>query len=449
MGAGRRPAASRAAISPARICAFAVVRRVFEQDAYADRALTAEAAALEPRERALAMALAYGTVQRRATLDYVAESLMDRSVRRLEAPVLAALRLGLLQLLFLDGVAEHAAVHESVELAKGGGTGRGAGLVNAVLRRATREGPELLAGLSDRTPAEAAVLHSVPAWLAELWFAELGPDSARALLKRCNQPAESALRVNTLIATRDQVAAELPVPSHAVSELPEALVLDAPFDVHGSELWRRGAVMAQSRASMLAARALGPSPEDRVLDLCAAPGAKTTQLAALAGGGEGMVAVERNPARARALTETLARMQVTGARVQVADGAKPRRPEERFEAVLVDPPCSGLGTLQSRPDLRWRTSPERIAALATLQARILRAAAEATAPGGALLYSVCTISRAESEQVVGQLLAEREDFVAEDLGPAPLSAAAGTYLQTLPHRYGSDGFFIARLRRAG
>ncbi len=449
MSAARRAPAPTVAISSARTCAFAVVRRVFEQDAYADRALTAEAAGLEPRERALAMALAYGTVQRRATLDYVAEQLMDRSVRRLQAPVLAAVRLGLHQLLFLDGMAEHAAVHESVELAKAAGAGRGAGLVNAVLRRATREGRQLLAELSDRTPAEAAVLHSVPPWLAELWFAELGPEAARELLDRVNQPAESALRVNTLIAAREEVVAALPVPSRAVAELPEALVLEAPFDVHGSELWRRGAVMAQSRASMLAARALAPNPGDRVLDLCAAPGAKATQLAALAGGGEGIVAVELNPSRARGLTETLARMHVTGARVQVADAADPRPAGERFDAVLVDPPCSGLGTLQSRPDLRWRTSPERIAALAELQARILLAAAGATAPGGALVYSVCTISRAESELVLAPFLTEHDEFTAEAIEAAPPGAQAGPYVQTLPHRDGSDGFFIARLRRAG
>ena len=154
-------------VSPARRCAFTVVRRVFEQDAYADRALTAEAAGLTPRDRSLAMSLAFGTVQRRATLDYVAQRLCSRPLSSIEPGALAALRLGLLQILFLDGIAEHAAVHESVELAKRASRG-GAGLVNAVLRRATREGPALLRALSDETPREAATLHSVPVWLAIL-----------------------------------------------------------------------------------------------------------------------------------------------------------------------------------------------------------------------------------------------------------------------------------------
>lgn len=431
-------------VSPARRCAFTVVRRVFEQDAYADRALTAEAAGLTPRDRSLAMSLAFGTVQRRATLDYVAQRLCSRPLSSIEPGALAALRLGLLQILFLDGIAEHAAVHESVELAKRASRG-GAGLVNAVLRRATREGPALLRALSDETPREAATLHSVPVWLAELWWRELGADRARALLARVNDPAESALRVNTLVSSLDVVRAELP--ARVVPELPEALVLDRPFDVQGSELFRRGAIMAQSRASMLVARALAPKPGDRVLDLCAAPGAKTTHIGALLADDGELTAVERNPGRARALSATLARMHVDCARVVVADARYELAAGQRCDAVLVDPPCSGLGTLQSRPDLRWRTSPERIAELSVLQAQVLSTGADATAPGGTLVYSVCTISREESVAVVERLLRERPEFVVEDLGGLLPGAGPGPFLQTFPDRDGTDGFFIARLRR--
>ncbi len=426
-------------VAPARACAFAVLRRVFEHDAYADRALTAEAGELDPRDRALAMTLVYGTVQRRGTLDHVITALSSRPPERLDPAVLAALRLGLQQILFLDGIAEHAAVHESVELAKSGGRG-GAGLVNAVLRRATREGRALLAGFDDATPARAAVMHSVPVWLAELWFAERGPETARALLAAVNLPAESSLRVNTLRADVGHVRAQLPVASRPVSGLPEALVLEGAFDVHGSALWRAGAIMAQSRGSMAPARALDPASGQRVLDLCAAPGAKTTHLAALMSGAGELDAVERNPGRARGLAATLERMGADFARVHAVDaGAWP--PEPRFDAVLVDPPCSGLGTLQSRPDLRWRTSPERIAELSEIQTRILRAGAGAVAPGGVLVYSVCTISRAESESVVDGFLAGAPEFHCEPV------ADGRPYHQTLPHRDGTDGFFIARLRR--
>jgi 16S rRNA (cytosine967-C5)-methyltransferase len=427
------PRTSAPTVSPARACAYAVVRRVFEDGAYADRAFHAEAARLDRRDRSFAMALAYGTVQRRATLDHVAERLTGRPLTRLDAPVLAALRVGLMQLLLMEGVAEHAAVHESVELAKRDARA-GSGLVNAVLRRATREGAEILAGLTDETPAAAAVRHSVPQWLAELWWRELGPERARTLLAAVNAPAESALRVNTLVATPQALAAELGVPAHPAPELPEGLVLDAPFDAHSSGPWAAGAIMPQSRGSMTVARTLGPQPGDRVLDLCAAPGGKTTHLAALMGDDGELVAVERHPGRAEALGRTLARMRVTCATVEVADASEPAR-DDRYDRVLVDPPCSGLGTLQSRPDLRWRTNPQRIAELASLQAAILRAGAGATRPGGTLVYSVCTISRAEAEAVV-------DGFLAQTAGWERESAR-----RLAPDTDGTDGFFIVRLRR--
>jgi 16S rRNA (cytosine967-C5)-methyltransferase len=422
-----------------------VIRRVFEQGAYADRAFAGEAAELEPRDRALAMALSYGTVQRRATLDHVAAQLLDRRLDRLEAPVLATLRLGLFELLFLGGSASHAAVNESVELAKRASRG-GAGLVNAVLRRAVREGPGILAGLGDETPETAAILRSVPGWLASQWWSELGPEETRALLGVVNQPAESALRINTLRATPAEVAAALPVASRPAPGLPEGLVLDGPFDVQHSELWRAGALQPQSRASMFVSRVLDPQPGQRVLDLCAAPGGKTTHLAALMEGRGEIVAVERHPGRAAALERTAERLRAASIRVEVGDATGPRR-DGPFDRVLVDPPCSGLGTLQSRPDLRWRARPESIVELAELQSRILAAGAAVLAPGGGLVYSVCTISRAEGPGVVERFLTGHDDFDVDEVPGGLGGVVIGPGVQLLPHRDGTDGFFIARLRR--
>jgi 16S rRNA (cytosine967-C5)-methyltransferase len=445
------PAAMRPArVDTSRECALRVLRRVFEQGAYADRALHAEGAGLEPRERALAMALAYGTIQRRATLDHVAARLLTRRLEQLEPVVLAALRMGLFQLLYLEGVADHAAVNETVDLVKQASR-RGAGLVNAVLRRAAAQGGALLADLDDCSPETAAIKHSVPGWLAARWWDELGADTARELLRRINQPAESALRINTLVAPLEEAVAALPVPTHPAPGVPDGVVLEARWDVHGSELWRAGAIMPQSRASMLVAHVLEPSPGERILDLCAAPGGKTTHLAALMGDRGKVVAVERHEGRAKALAATCARMHAGCVDVHVADAALPRE-EASFDHVLVDPPCSGLGTMQARPDLRWRVTPDSVTELVALQSRILAAGAAATRPGGALVYSVCTISQAESERVIERFLGEHRDFVAEDLssGPQAFSAArSGNHLQLLPHRDGTDGFFIARLRRAG
>ncbi|HEY6399201.1 MAG TPA: transcription antitermination factor NusB, partial [Solirubrobacteraceae bacterium] len=354
----------------------------------------------------------------------------------------------LFQLLYLGGVPDHAAVDESVELVKRASPA-GAGLVNAVLRRASREGAGMLAELNDLTPEGAATMHSVPQWLAARLWDELGADPARAVLRRANEPAESALRVNTLVSTVERAIAGVPVPARRSVDLPEALVLEGPFDVHGSELWRSGTVFPQSRASMLVARVLEPGPGEDVLDLCAAPGAKTTHLAALMEDRGAIRAVERHPGRARALVETCARMRAGCVRVRTADAVMLAGRTE-FDRVLVDPPCSGLGTLQSRPDLRWRMTSEAIEQLIAAQARILRAGAEATRPGGSLVYSLCTISRAESHCVLERFLAERPDFSAEDLGAEYSQLAderCGRYLQLLPHRDLTDGFFIARLRR--
>lgn len=440
--------APRVAVSPARVCALKVVRRVFEQGAYADRALAAEAEGLDVRDRALATQIAYGTVQRRETLDHVASQLVRRPLSTLEPMVLAAVRVGLFQILYMDRIPNHAAVDETVELTKRHSRG-GAGFVNAVLRRGAQQGAGLLKKLSDRDPASAALMHSVPLWLAEMWWRELGEDRARSLLHRVNEPAESALRINSLVADVGEVTAELPVAWHPAAELPEGVVLEGPFNVRGSGPWRRGAVMAQSRGSMLVGRVLAPGPGQRVLDLCAAPGGKTTHLAALMGGQGEILAIERHPGRAAALEETCRRMRAEIVRVRVQDGTD-LVAHGGFDRVLVDPPCSGLGTLQSRPDRRWRASPESIDDLAELQRRLLRSAAAATAPGGTLVYSVCTISRREGEGVIARFLEAQSDWHAEDLGaehPQWRYQRDGRYLQLLPDRDGTDGFFIARLRR--
>jgi 16S rRNA (cytosine967-C5)-methyltransferase len=423
------------------------VRRVFEEGAYADRALHGEARrhGLEPRDRALATRLAYGAVQRRATLDHVIETLAGRPVESLEPAVLAALRLGVLQLAFLDRVPAHAAVGESVELAKRDSRG-GAGLVNAVLRRAAREAPALVAALPDGTPAEAALRHSHPGWIAELWFDALGPGEARALMAADNEPAEAAVRINTLRVDH----LDLPVASRPADHLPEGLVLEAPFDAFGSPLWEQGLFMPQSRAAMAVARALAPRPGERVLDLCAAPGGKTTHLAALMGDEGRVVAVERHPGRADALRRTVARMGATCVEVRTADATEPQE-VDAYDRVLVDPPCSDLGTLAARPDLRWRKQPDTPAALAATQTTILDAAARAVRPGGVLVYSTCTISPAENERLIAAFLERRGDFGIEEL-PSDLPVwdhpSVPGFLQTLPHRDGTDGFFVARLRRS-
>lgn len=445
--------------SEARSCAHEVLRRVSERDAYADRAFHAAAASLGPRDRALAMRISYGAVQRMGTLDETIGALAGRRLDRLDGAVLAALRAGLYELLYLDGSPDRAVVHDSVEIVKRSGS-RGAGLVNAVLRRASSERGQLLSALDDSTPQDAAAAHSHPRWLAELWWEHLGPDRARSLMAANNEQGEVSVRVNTLIADPGDAAASLPVaePAGQASlrgvHLPEALVLSGPFDVTASRLWREGAIVAQSRAAMLVCRILDPRPGERVLDLCAAPGGKSTHIAALMGGEGELVAVESHPGRARALREAVARTRTGIVSVEQADAALPRDDGRRFHRVLLDAPCSGLGTLQSHPDLRWRMSPERIETLAELQGRMLAAAATAVEAGGTLVYSTCTISPAENERQIDAFLNAHPDFAVEPLQLAPTGAGddrcptPDRFLTTLPDIDRTAGFFIARLRRS-
>lgn len=420
----------------ARTCAFRVLQRTFGEDAYADRAFRAEAdrVGLDPRDRAFAQRLAYGAIQNRATLDYVVTALSSRPAESIELPLLNALRLGVYQVALLDGVPDHAAVGQTVELAKDNGHG-GHRLVNAVMRRATREAGDLIAQLTDHSPAEAAVRHSHPEWVVRMWWDALGPEETVALLERDNSPAESAIRVNELLVTAAEISEELAaqgVESRGAEGIPEGLVLDGPFDVHGSKLFREGAVMPQSRASMLVARTLDPQPGESVLDMCAAPGAKTTHLAALMRNEGEVLAVDKGGGRAKALAENCARLAATCVSVREADALDVGG---EFDRVLLDPSCSDLGTLQSRPDVRWKKSADTVARLVLEQEQLLDAAAERVRPGGTLVYSTCTISPDENERQVDRFLDRHSAFRDEER------------LQLLPHRDGTDGFFIARMRR--
>jgi 16S rRNA (cytosine967-C5)-methyltransferase len=464
---GTMPSSPKTAIAPARRCAYEVLRRVFERGAYADLVLQAEARDLNTRDRALAMRLAYGSVQRKGTLDHLIEGLAERPVARLDPAVLAALRLGLYELIYLTGSPDYAVVADAVELAKTQGRA-GHGLVNAVLRRAGREGPETLLGaLSDTTPEQAAVMYSHPEWIARLWWQELGAASARELMSFDNEPGEVSLRANTLVMDAPTLAAQLgsTVCTHRDSQIPEALVLDGPLDAHGSPLWRSGAFLAQSRAAMLVARALAPQAQERILDLCAAPGGKATHLAALMDGRGQVVARARNRRRAGELVRTAQRLRAPNVRVEVGDASLARPEGGTFDRVLVDPPCSGLGTLQARADLRWRVSPQAVTEMARTQASILKAGALALRPGGVLVYSTCTISPTENEHLIANFLDSHADFSLDDLaaelpafalegvsaakssGASHARSTAGLVL-TLPHRDHTAGFFIARLRRS-
>jgi len=471
-------------IAPARALAYEVLRATFEDGAFTERAFREMAAVrrIGGRERAQAQRLAYGSVQRRGTTDAAIEKLAERSVRLLDPPVAASLRLGLYEILFADGTPDHAAVDQGVELVKKAGAAHASGFVNAVLRRAARERDALVTQLleDDSSPEAAALAHSVPPWLARMWWEELGAERARSLLAACNRPAETAFRITT-VAPRSQrresemdarslgapMTREEMVASLAESGV-EARIPDAPWPLSapesiviegrtGEEVPSRvaaGDLTPQSRGSAAVVEVLGPRPGEHVLDLCAGPGTKTGQIAARMENRGETISVEVDRGRAEEVAGQARRLGLRGVTVLETDAAEMGM-ADAYDRVLVDPPCSDLGTLASRPDARWRKSPEKIERLAALQETILRQAALALRPGGTLVYSTCTISRRENEDRIAALLASAgsdgvPELTLDDLGalaPGFSSAIEPRCLQITPDRDRTTGFFICRLSR--
>jgi 16S rRNA (cytosine967-C5)-methyltransferase len=405
------------AVDSARRAAYTVVRRVFEQDAYADRAFVTAAEDLDERGRSLAQRIAYGTVQRVRTLDHGIETLGRRPVRKLDPPVRAALRIGAYEVAFLGGVAHHAAVNETVELVREAGLERAVPFTNAVMRRLSVGLRGLIASLPDRAPGDAALKHSYPDWIPETLFRERGADAALAIMRAENEPPETVVRL-----VRGEIDGE-------ETDVPGAYRVRRV----DREAFREGRIWPQSRASILAGLAVGAREGERTLDLCAAPGGKATQLA-----GE-VVAVEKHEGRARELEENARRLGATKVRVVCADALDLPAELDGFDRALVDAPCSGLGVLNQRPDLRWRSKP-----LPDLQLGLLRAAVERVRPGGTIVYAVCTMHEAENESVVDAVGLDVDDLGAE--WPGFRHPDRPEFLLTLPHLHGTAGFFIARLR---
>jgi 16S rRNA (cytosine967-C5)-methyltransferase len=448
-----------------RALAFEVLRQTFEHGAHTELAFRAgaEELGLVGRDRAQAQRLAYGSVQRRGTSDAAIERLSGRAIRLLDPPVAAALRLGLYELLFADGTPDHAAVDQAVELVKIAKAAHASGFVNAILRRAARERTDLTDTLlgDDSTPETAAVAHSAPLWLARMWWEELGGEVARALLAACNEPAEVAMRARDAEARADLVARlrgegvdVSPAAGGWPLEVPEMMAFAGRVGDLVPTLVVEGALTPQSRGSGAVVEALAPRSGDTVLDLCAGPGIKTGQIAARMEDRGEIVSVELDPARAAEIAAQATRLDLRSVSVFEGDATEVPLPPG-FDRILLDAPCSDLGTLASRPDARWRKSPRTIERVAAVQERALLNAAKLLGPGGTLVYSTCTISRRENEDRVAALMeavaaGQTPPLELDDLGalaPGLASPHEPRTLQLRPDRDRTTGFFISRFVR--
>jgi len=447
-------------LSPARRAAFEILRRVEDDGAYASLLLATTDERLQGSDRGLCHELVLGVLRRQLWLDRALEHFASRRLESVDLPVRLALRLGLYQLRFLSRIPPSAAVNESVNLVRAAGLRSAGSFTNAVLRRATRE-PDYdpAKGISD--PVERmAVETSHPGWLIARWVEAFGLTEAAALARANNEPAPVAFRLTAKVIGKEgmteRVIAEL---TEAGVALQQSKIAPNAWRVIGSKsklvrsLTRDGLIYLQDEASQLVAHLLDAQPGDRVLDVCAAPGSKTTHIAALAPQTR-IVAGELYEHRSRILRELAAAQGVDSIQVVVADATDDLPfADASFDRVLVDAPCSGTGTLRRNPEIRWHLKAPDVAQLSSKQKRILARAAAMVRPGGILLYSTCSLERDENEEVAEDFLKDHDHFDqleltnTQTLGfPADLVTAGGA-IRTWPHRQNVDGFFMIMFRR--
>jgi 16S rRNA (cytosine967-C5)-methyltransferase len=445
-------------IAPARLAAYEVLRAVDSRRADLPAALARARSDLpDERDRALAGEIATGTLRWQASFDHVITAFAARTLDRMDREVVLVLRLTLFQLFHLDRVPASAAVNDAVNLVRKLGRRSAAPLVNAVLRKASRERDRLPLpprAVRDRDAGldYLAVTLSHPRWLVARWLDRYGFEAAETWCRFDNQPAALTLRANRLRTTREDLADALHavgVETHATRFAADGLVV-ASGNPLLTPLAHKGLFVVQDEASQLVAEAASAEPDERILDACAAPGGKTTALAAAMHDRGLVVAADVRGRRVELLKETV---RASGARsVQVihADAARPMPLQAVFDCVLIDAPCSGLGTLRRDPDLKWRRSESEFAGLADLQLRILESGAAVVRPGGRLVYATCSSETEENEAVVSAFLERRREFRPRRLRlpAAPELINEAGDLRTLPFRDGLEAFFAASVEKA-
>jgi len=440
--------------------AFEVLERV-ENGAFADLALDGALECLpgiDPRDRGLITELVYGVLRYRGRLDFALQQFCRKPLAKVEPTVRTLLRLGSYQILLLDRIPDHAAVFETVQLARQLKLQRATGFINGILRSLQRQADTL--PWPDRQREPLAYLEhflSLPRWLAKAWHEEFGAEEACTLAGAMLQPAPYSVRTNTLKTDRNsllETLGKMGCEAHATRFAPEGVLITRGGTRH-LEGHAEGLFQLQDEASMLIAHLLAPRPGERILDACAAPGGKTTHMAALTDNGADIVALDLHPRRVELITRGAERLGCRGIEGRTWDLT--RAPDfleaASFDRILVDAPCSGLGVLRRNPEIRWRRRPADVKDMAHQQATILNNVAPLLRPGGRLVYSLCTFGPEETDGVVQSFLAKHPDFVRCDLRDGTPKAwhtlfDDGGSLRTLPHRHdGMDAFYATAFQK--
>jgi 16S rRNA (cytosine967-C5)-methyltransferase len=444
----------RTTVSPARRTAIDILQRVEAGRAFASVLIAGiPESSLTHRDRALAQELVLGVLRWQKALDYFIERYGERPLEDLDLPVLMALRLGIYQLRYLSRIPASAAVNESVNLVRRARLAGAGGLVNAVLRRAARSLADAPGeGISDSLE-KLAVEVSHPAWMLERWANAFGSAEAASLALANNKAPQTAFRINPLLSGSNQALLGLQqngVKSRPSVIAPGAFVAEHAAALGSSDAARRGWIYIQDEASQLVSLALRVEPGQRVLDLCAAPGSKTSHIAAIAGGDAMIVACDLHLHRLATLNSICSKLGASRVSALALDGTRTLPflvRAAKFDRVLVDAPCTGTGTLRENPEIKWRLRPDDVTRIARTQLELLKQGAEVLETGARLVYSTCSIEAEENERVLEEFLEGGAPFkIVKPEVSADLMTADG-FIRTFPHRHGCDGFFAAVLER--
>lgn len=436
--------------------AFVALRAVY-RGAYADAALdrVLREADLGVADRRLATELVYGSVRRQRSLDALIDQLGKKPANQQPPDLRIILHLGLYQLRYLDQIPDAAAVNSTVELAKANKFAGLTGFVNGLLRQYIRlaQSAEPLQ-LPEEPVERLGILHSYPNWIVEVWLQQLGLTATAQLCEWLNQPPAIDLRVNPLRTSIEAVIAAMQavgVSVHRLPHLPQALRLSGNTGlIQNLPGFNQGWWTVQDSSAQLVSHLLDPQPQQVVVDVCAAPGGKTTHIAELMGDQGTVWACDRAASRLKKLQENVARLQLQSIQISVGDGRNLPQFKNCVDSILLDVPCSGLGTLHRHADARWRQTPETVIELATLQRELLEQATTLVKPDGVLVYATCTLHPLENEAVIQSFLSQHHNWQIEPPtlnSPASTFATSAGWVKVWPHIHSMDGFFMVRLKK--
>ncbi|TVY08746.1 16S rRNA (cytosine(967)-C(5))-methyltransferase RsmB [Paenibacillus cremeus] len=451
-------AAAKKRTPSAREAALDVLVRIEQDHAYSNLLLnqTLQKHQLDKPDAGLATELVYGTIQRLNTIDYFLEPLVTKGLRKLEPWVRALLRLSFYQLYYLDRIPDHAAVNEAVNIAKRRGHQGISGMVNGVLRSVIRRKPELTLPADLPAAQRIALAESHPEWLVRRWIRQFGEQTAERICAANNTPPRVSLRANALMLGRDALAERLRqggLDAEPSEVAPAGVTVRGGGNMALTPEYASGLFSVQDESSMLVAEWVDPQPGERVLDCCAAPGGKTAHLAEKMGDRGEIVACDVHEHKQKLISDQAQRLGLKSIRTLTADARKLAEhfPPASFDRILLDAPCSGLGVIRRKPDMKWEKTEQELSDICVVQHDLLEAVYPLLKPGGVLVYSTCTIEAAENEEMVRGFLQRHPEFEL-DAPPrrVPEQSASGdapAFVQILPYEFGSDGFFIARLKR--